>query len=120
MKKNIFILLILSLVLIFTLCSCGGNTDTSSDTANTTDTSKDTSSDTSQDTGTEACKHANVVVDEAVYATCVSEGLTKGSHCGDCGEVLEAQSTTPKTEHYVVEGGYQAPTCAAPGHSGGL
>ena len=37
-----------------------------------------------------------VVEDEAVPATTTSTGLTKGSHCGVCGEILEEQETIPK------------------------
>lgn len=36
-----------------------------------------------------------VVIDPAVRATCVATGLTEGSHCGECGEVLAAQMETP-------------------------
>lgn len=36
-----------------------------------------------------------VVIDPAVRATCVATGLTEGSHCGVCNEVLAAQVVTP-------------------------
>lgn len=40
-----------------------------------------------------------IVVDEAVEATCTTDGLTEGSHCSDCGEVIEAQKVISATGH---------------------
>ena len=37
-----------------------------------------------------------VVKDKAVEPTYVKTGLTEGSHCSVCGEVLEAQKVVPK------------------------
>lgn len=48
------------------------------------------------------------VIDYAVNATCVKEGLTEGSHCSRCGEVLQAQESTEIIPHN-YENGY----CAA-------
>lgn len=42
------------------------------------------------------------IVDAAVPATCTSEGLTEGSHCGICGEVLVAQERVPMLPHTEV------------------
>ncbi len=39
------------------------------------------------------------VVDAAVPAGCVTTGLTEGSHCGTCGEVIVAQEETPALGH---------------------
>ena len=39
------------------------------------------------------------VVDPAVPATCTKTGLTEGSHCSVCKEVIVPQMTTQKTEH---------------------
>lgn len=41
--------------------------------------------------------HHTVVIDEAVPATTTSTGLTKGSHCSKCGEVLIEQLEVAKT-----------------------
>ena len=40
-----------------------------------------------------------VVTDDAVAATCTETGLTEGSHCSKCGEVLVAQDVVPATGH---------------------
>lgn len=48
------------------------------------------------ETKTTAALGHTVVIDKAVAATTSSTGLTEGSHCSVCGEVLEAQRTVPK------------------------
>ena len=40
-----------------------------------------------------------VVVDEGVPATCTTNGLTEGSHCSVCGEVLVVQTEIPALGH---------------------
>ncbi len=47
----------------------------------------------------ETCAHENTVVDEAVEPTCTETGLTEGSHCTDCGEVLVAQEEVAALGH---------------------
>jgi hypothetical protein len=39
------------------------------------------------------------VTDPAVAATCTKTGLTKGSHCSVCGEVIKKQTSTPAIAH---------------------
>lgn len=43
------------------------------------------------------------VVDPAVPATCTKTGLTEGSHCSVCKEVIVSQMTTQKTGHRFLE-----------------
>jgi len=66
------------------------------------------------------------VIDEAVEPTCTETGLTEGSHCDVCGEVLVAQEVVPVaghsydavvTEPTCLEGGYTTYTCANCGDS---
>ena len=70
-----------------------------------------------------ATPHVHVpVVDEAVEATCQHTGLTEGSHCSVCGEVLTAQTETPIQGHYYLNGycvwcGMPAPGDSASGDS---
>ena len=45
------------------------------------------------------CYHKTVVADAAVDPTCTETGLTEGSHCSDCGEVLVAQEVIPALGH---------------------
>jgi len=47
---------------------------------------------------TAATSH-NAVIDAAVEATCTKTGLTEGSHCGVCGEVIKAQEVVPVKAH---------------------
>ena len=43
------------------------------------------------------------VIDEAVEPTCTEAGLTEGSHCSVCGEIIVAQQTVPALGHSYVE-----------------
>ena len=58
-----------------------------------------------------ALGHA-VVVDNAVSATCTATGLTAGSHCSRCNEVLVAQGTTPIVAHNFGEMYVETPATA--------
>ena len=53
-----------------------------------------------------------IVTDYTVNATCYSTGLTEGSHCSVCGEVIIAQTEIPMLEHNLyVSSSAVAPTC---------
>lgn len=58
----------------------------------------------------------SVVFDEAVPATCISTGLTEGSHCATCGEILVKQQSTPMLGHSYVRI-VTAPTCTKKGYT---
>ena len=65
----------------------------------------------------EASQHVHeVVTDAAVPATCVATGLTEGSHCATCGEVLVAQEVTPLAAHTFENVFATAPTCTEAGN----
>ena len=57
------------------------------------------------------------VTDEAVEATCTETGLTEGSHCVTCGEVLVAQEEIPATGHTYDEGTTVEATCVDGGYT---
>ena len=44
------------------------------------------------------------VIDPAVPANCMSNGLTEGSHCGVCGYVIKEQTVVLSTQHQKDEG----------------
>lgn len=46
----------------------------------------------------------HVVTDNEVEATCESTGLSQGSHCDVCGEILEQQIVTSKVDHRYENG----------------
>lgn len=54
--------------------------------------------------------------DEAVAATCTENGLTAGSHCSACGEIMVAQYVIPATGHMnIVTDAAVAATCTENG-----
>ena len=57
-----------------------------------------------------------VVIDGAVGATCTEAGLTEGSHCANCGQILVAQEVIPALGHrYTAE--VTEPTCTVDGYT---
>ena len=58
----------------------------------------------------------NVVVDLSVDPTCTTKGLTEGSHCERCGDVLVAQDTIPMIDHS-YESTVTLPTCTEDGYT---
>ena len=49
------------------------------------------------------CQHTNKEIISAIEPTCVTEGLTEGEICADCGKVLKAQETVAKADHTPTE-----------------
>ena len=60
-----------------------------------------------------------LVTDPAVAATCTTSGLSEGSHCSVCGEVLTEQEFVPATGHTEVYTEYVEPTCTEDGKTVG-
>lgn len=58
----------------------------------------------------------DIVIDEAVAATCMNTGLTEGSHCGVCGTVTKAQTIVKALGHdYTDWVASLEPTCTTTG-----
>jgi len=60
------------------------------------------------------CEH-EIVIDEAVETTCTSSGLSEGSHCSKCGEIIQEQVSIPALGHTTDAG-----TCKRCGTSFGI
>lgn len=55
------------------------------------------------------------VLDAEIPATCTEDGLSEGSHCSTCGQVLVAQTTIPALGHDETVHQAQNPTCEEEG-----
>lgn len=60
-----------------------------------------------------------IVKDHAVAATCTTDGLSEGSHCGVCQLVFAAQNVIPATGHKEVTDDPVEPTCTTEGWTDG-
>ena len=60
-------------------------------------------------------EHQQVLTEEAIAATCTETGLTAGSHCEVCGEILAAQEVVDALGHTPVNDPAVAPTDTEPG-----
>ena len=68
------------------------------------------------DISTYSTLHPNTAYDTGYLPTCSNTGLTDGSHCADCGEVLVPQQTVPKDPaRHTYEESITAPSCRQPG-----
>jgi len=110
----------------------GTNSDgTDSDTQNSTENTEPAGSDPADDPsdgssgqgsgtpnqgGSQSAGHTHTVVtDAAVAATCQKTGLTEGSHCSTCKQVITAQKEVAKTSHrysYTFTADKHTLTCA--------
>jgi LPXTG-motif cell wall-anchored protein len=70
-------------------CTADGTKTAKCDRCDVTDTVTDTDS----------AKGHTEVIDPAVDATCTETGLTQGSHCSQCGEILVEQTVVDKIGH---------------------
>ena len=93
--KKVILILVLALLLSFALVACDNNTPE-----------------------TPVCDH-QIVIDEAVPATCVDTGLTAGAHCSVCNAVIVPQETVDALGHTTVIDEAVAPTCADTGLTAG-
>ncbi|MBQ9472034.1 MAG: hypothetical protein IJU73_02690, partial [Ruminococcus sp.] len=66
----------------------------------------------------ESVQHTHVPMTlPAVPATCTETGLTKGSYCATCGEILQQQTETPSLGHFYEPYRVVAPTCQKQGYT---
>lgn len=66
-----------------------------------------------------AIGHHTPVTDSAVEPTCTKPGLTEGSHCKICEEILEAQDVISAKGHKFEDKSEKAPTCTEVGYKAG-
>lgn len=72
--------------------------------------------DTYESEKTPATGHTPEII-EGKAASCKETGLTNGSICSVCNEILEEQTVIPTTGHNYTGNIYLAPTCTQPGHN---
>ena len=128
--KHIHIFLPCALLLL-ALCACvqmqtpeiPAQTDEQTEQITTAPETESSTTQTEQQTQSpseeQTTQHTHtVVLDPAVPATCTQTGLTEGSHCSTCGEVLTAQVTLPvNDQHKALTVPAQAATCTQEGLS---
>ena len=64
------------------------------------------------------CNH-EVIIDESIMPTCTEHGLTEGSHCSICGEILKKQEIVEPTGHKIIIDDPIEATCTNDGHTSG-
>ena len=100
MKRFIFLMfMILSIITIVCLSSCGSGNETT--------------------TTEKICKHDSQTTINGKAATCTEDGLSDGSVCSICGETLKEQTTTNATEHTKEKIEGNAATCTKTGLTDG-
>lgn len=63
-----------------------------------------------------SCEHKHTpITDQEVSATCTETGLTEGSYCSECGDIILAQRLIPAKGHTAVVDEALAPTCTEDG-----
>ena len=112
MKKVLFCITVLCLLLACT--GCQGTDAPPLDTSGS-----DVIDSTVSDNADFPAHEHTAVTDEGYAATCTSTGLTEGSHCSVCGEVITPQVILAKAKHTAVTDNGYAPTCTATGLTDG-
>ncbi len=103
--KKIFTLFILILCIIpFTSCELSIKFDETVENADKPDSddSKNPEDIANGDKDTSIEHTHTIVLDEAVEPTCTTTGLSEGSHCSSCDEIIKAQDVIPALGHDLV------------------
>ena len=136
MKKLLWILLFLSIAGMLTLSACDKSNDSQTPTNNHihafdewTTTKKANCTEEGVNERYCACgeKQTQIIsalghthiIDDAVAATCTTEGKTEGKHCSVCGEVVVVQTTVGKIGHIEVIDVAVSATCTVNGKTEG-
>ena len=91
--RNVFLLIISAIILLFASCDRPHDNDAS---------------------------HVHtVVMDEAVEPKCTVDGLTEGSHCSACNEIIVAQQNIPSLGHTAITDEAIPPSCISVGYTEG-
>ncbi|MGN0801854.1 MAG: leucine-rich repeat protein [Candidatus Faecivicinus sp.] len=131
MKKWIVAILILSLALVLTGCSCKHEVQNLLNAVDATCTGDGYTGDMVCEKCGETVTKGEVIPAaghaagerlSVVEATCVNEGYTGDVYCTVCGELIEQGETIPMTEHTPEEERYRVyePTCTDEGSTGVL
>lgn len=110
MKKSTLIKIFvttIAIVLALGLCACSKKTD------------DPVTPPASAQTVTPSAHTHTVVTDAAVAPTCTTSGMTQGSHCSTCNEVIKAQEFIKPFGHTEVVDQAVAPTCTESGKTQG-
>lgn len=57
-----------------------------------------------------------IIIDKATTPTCIKSGMTEGSHCAVCGDIIVEQETIQATSHNYELTSYINPTCTEYGY----
>jgi hypothetical protein len=123
MKKIKHSILALLLCFVFLLTSCGGENkpqNNQSTPNSSAQTNQSVMQNGSANNTAATCQNGHkVVTDEAVAPTCTESGLTKGSHCSVCNEVIIKQETIKPNGHSMVADDKVDATCTQSGLTSG-
>ena len=60
-------------------------------------------------------QYKDIVIDKAISASCIQCGLTEGSHCSVCEEIIKEQEIVPAKGHSIIVDSAVSATCTKSG-----